>query len=104
MVCTHVISYVLCRCDILSLSDIPDDTDFFAAGAASMDVVRLLSTVKQACGGVELENEAVCGGRHITDTQTHAQPAAQVYVRAYRDVWCAHTRTCARTQCIHMCV
>lgn len=38
--------------------DVDDETDFFEAGAGSMDVVRLVEEVKDACK-VELENEDV---------------------------------------------
>lgn len=43
---------------ILNLGDIEDSTDFFKAGAASMDVARLVEEVKQKCE-VSLTNEEV---------------------------------------------
>ncbi|XP_037088208.1 cytosolic 10-formyltetrahydrofolate dehydrogenase-like isoform X1 [Pollicipes pollicipes] len=43
--------------DILKI-EVADETDFFAAGAGSMDVVRLLEDVKQR-SGIELQNEDV---------------------------------------------
>ncbi|XP_043223831.1 cytosolic 10-formyltetrahydrofolate dehydrogenase-like isoform X1 [Amphibalanus amphitrite] len=43
--------------DILKI-DVSDETDFFVAGAGSMDVVRLLEEVKMK-SGVELQNEDV---------------------------------------------
>jgi len=43
---------------ILNLGSIEDDTDFFKAGAASMDVARLVEEVKQKCD-VVLANEDV---------------------------------------------
>jgi len=43
--------------DILKI-EVADELDFFAAGAGSMDVVRLLEDVKTKCG-VELQNEDV---------------------------------------------
>ena len=39
--------------------DISDDTDFFATGAGSMDVVRLVEEVKDKAGGVTITNEDV---------------------------------------------
>ncbi|XP_003972661.1 mitochondrial 10-formyltetrahydrofolate dehydrogenase [Takifugu rubripes] len=44
------------------LSNVPaieDTTDFFKAGAASMDVVRLVEEVKQKCPDIQLQNEDV---------------------------------------------
>lgn len=38
---------------------VEDSTDFFKAGAASMDVVRLVEEVKLKCGGLQLQNEDV---------------------------------------------
>ncbi|XP_053576821.1 cytosolic 10-formyltetrahydrofolate dehydrogenase [Bombina bombina] len=38
---------------------IDDATDFFKAGAASMDVVRLVEEVKLKCNGLQLQNEEV---------------------------------------------
>nr|XP_033782375.1 cytosolic 10-formyltetrahydrofolate dehydrogenase isoform X3 [Geotrypetes seraphini] len=38
---------------------IEDCTDFFKAGAASMDVVRLVEEVKLKCAGLQLQNEDV---------------------------------------------
>jgi formyltetrahydrofolate dehydrogenase len=52
--------------DILGLDEIDDSTDFFGAGAGSMDVVRLVSTVKQQAG-VEIENEAVFMNTQYSD-------------------------------------
>ncbi|KAM9327230.1 cytosolic 10-formyltetrahydrofolate dehydrogenase [Gastrophryne carolinensis] len=42
-----------------NVSEIEDSTDFFKAGAASMDVVRLVEEVKLKCNGLELQNEDV---------------------------------------------
>uniref|UniRef100_A0A8C5Y563 formyltetrahydrofolate dehydrogenase n=1 Tax=Microcebus murinus TaxID=30608 RepID=A0A8C5Y563_MICMU len=39
--------------------EVEDSTDFFKAGAASVDVVRLVEEVKELCEGLELENEDV---------------------------------------------
>ncbi|KAG1649677.1 Cytosolic 10-formyltetrahydrofolate dehydrogenase [Nymphon striatum] len=39
--------------------EIVDSTDFFKAGAGSMDVARLVEEVREKCNGVTLENEHV---------------------------------------------
>ncbi|XP_059965300.1 cytosolic 10-formyltetrahydrofolate dehydrogenase isoform X1 [Mesoplodon densirostris] len=39
--------------------EVEDSTDFFKAGAASVDVVRLVEEVKELCDGLELENEDI---------------------------------------------
>lgn len=39
--------------------DIDENTDFFKAGAGSMDVVRLVEEIKEKCSGVSLENDHV---------------------------------------------
>ncbi|XP_013396004.1 cytosolic 10-formyltetrahydrofolate dehydrogenase-like isoform X1 [Lingula anatina] len=44
---------------ILSKADIDGSTDFFASGAASMDVTRLVEEVKEKCSGLKIENEDV---------------------------------------------
>ncbi|KAM4652707.1 cytosolic 10-formyltetrahydrofolate dehydrogenase isoform 1-T2 [Discoglossus pictus] len=44
---------------LTNVSEIEDSTDFFKAGAASMDVVRLVEEVKLKCNGVQLQNEDV---------------------------------------------
>src|SRR3954452_12029866 len=46
---------------ILNMDNLSDDTDFFASGAGSMDVTRLVEEVKQKCA-VELANEDVYMG------------------------------------------
>ncbi|KAF3704852.1 Mitochondrial 10-formyltetrahydrofolate dehydrogenase [Channa argus] len=62
------------------LSNIPaieDTTDFFKAGAASMDVIRLVEEVKQKCAGVQLQNEDVY-------MATTFQDFIQMFVRKLR--------------------
>ncbi|XP_077307875.1 cytosolic 10-formyltetrahydrofolate dehydrogenase isoform X2 [Lithobates pipiens] len=44
---------------LTNVADIEDSTDFFKAGAASMDVVRLVEEVKLKCNGLQLQNEDV---------------------------------------------
>ncbi|KAM4021993.1 cytosolic 10-formyltetrahydrofolate dehydrogenase isoform 1-T4 [Anomaloglossus baeobatrachus] len=44
---------------LTNVSQIEDSTDFFKAGAASMDVVRLVEEVKLKCKGLQLQNEDV---------------------------------------------
>lgn len=44
---------------LTNIADIEDSTDFFKAGAASMDVVRLVEEVKLKCNGLQLQNEDV---------------------------------------------
>ncbi|NP_001085894.1 cytosolic 10-formyltetrahydrofolate dehydrogenase [Xenopus laevis] len=44
---------------LTNVSEIEDSTDFFKAGAASMDVVRLVEEVKLKCNGLQLQNEDV---------------------------------------------
>eukprot|EP00058_Branchiostoma_floridae_P001935 XP_002587423.1 hypothetical protein BRAFLDRAFT_129324 [Branchiostoma floridae] len=44
---------------ILSIAEIQGETDFFKAGAGSMDVVRLVEEVLQRCSDVSLQNEDV---------------------------------------------
>jgi len=43
---------------VLRITDIADDADFFKLGAGSMEVVRLVDTVKEQCG-IELQNDDV---------------------------------------------
>ncbi|CAH2312049.1 cytosolic 10-formyltetrahydrofolate dehydrogenase [Pelobates cultripes] len=42
-----------------NVSEIENSTDFFKAGAASMDVLRLVEEVKLKCDGLQLQNEDV---------------------------------------------
>ncbi|KAG8138233.1 putative 10-formyltetrahydrofolate dehydrogenase protein [Naja naja] len=42
-----------------NVAEIEDTTDFFKAGATSMDVVRVIEEIKQKCSGLELQNEDV---------------------------------------------
>ncbi|KAG9484216.1 hypothetical protein GDO78_009891 [Eleutherodactylus coqui] len=44
---------------LTNVPGIEDSTDFFKAGAASMDVVRLVEEVKLKCNGLQLQNEDV---------------------------------------------
>ncbi|XP_071984943.1 cytosolic 10-formyltetrahydrofolate dehydrogenase [Engystomops pustulosus] len=44
---------------LTNVPEIEDSTDFFRAGAASMDVVRLVEEVKLKCNGLQLQNEDV---------------------------------------------
>lgn len=44
---------------ILNLPNIDDSTGFFASGAASMDVVRLVEEIKAKCAGVKLTSDQV---------------------------------------------
>ncbi|XP_053325425.1 cytosolic 10-formyltetrahydrofolate dehydrogenase [Spea bombifrons] len=44
---------------LTNVSEVEDSTDFFKAGAASMDVVRLVEEVKLKCDGLQLQNEDV---------------------------------------------
>ncbi|XP_056380869.1 cytosolic 10-formyltetrahydrofolate dehydrogenase isoform X2 [Hyla sarda] len=44
---------------LTNIPQIEDSTDFFKAGAASMDVVRLVEEVKLKCNGLQLQNEDV---------------------------------------------
>ncbi|XP_068109179.1 cytosolic 10-formyltetrahydrofolate dehydrogenase [Hyperolius riggenbachi] len=44
---------------LTNIAEIEDSTDFFKAGAASMDVVRLVEEVKLKCNGLQLQNEDV---------------------------------------------
>lgn len=44
---------------LTNVPQIEDSTDFFKAGAASMDVVRLVEEVKLKCSGLQLQNEDV---------------------------------------------
>ncbi|XP_040262754.1 cytosolic 10-formyltetrahydrofolate dehydrogenase isoform X1 [Bufo bufo] len=44
---------------LTNVSQIEDSTDFFKAGAASMDVVRLVEEVKLKCKGLQLQNEDI---------------------------------------------
>ncbi|MEE6502122.1 hypothetical protein FKM82_004417 [Ascaphus truei] len=44
---------------LTNVDEIEDSTDFFKAGAASMDVVRLVEEVKLKCNGLQLQNEDV---------------------------------------------
>ncbi|KAM4721426.1 cytosolic 10-formyltetrahydrofolate dehydrogenase [Rhinophrynus dorsalis] len=44
---------------LTNVPEIEDSTDFFKAGAASMDVVRLVEEVKLKCNGLQLQNEDV---------------------------------------------
>lgn len=44
---------------LTNVPQIEDSTDFFKAGAASMDVVRLVEEVKLKCNGLQLQNEDV---------------------------------------------
>ncbi|XP_072276631.1 cytosolic 10-formyltetrahydrofolate dehydrogenase [Pyxicephalus adspersus] len=44
---------------LTNVTEIEDSTDFFKAGAASMDVVRLVEEVKLMCNGLQLQNEDV---------------------------------------------
>jgi formyltetrahydrofolate dehydrogenase len=44
---------------ILNLEEITGETDFFKAGAGSMQVTRLVEEVKEKCNGVQLSNEHV---------------------------------------------
>ncbi|XP_073431117.1 cytosolic 10-formyltetrahydrofolate dehydrogenase [Dendrobates tinctorius] len=44
---------------LTNVPQIEDSTDFFKAGAASMDVVRLVEEVKLKCKGLQLQNEDV---------------------------------------------
>ncbi|XP_075039750.1 cytosolic 10-formyltetrahydrofolate dehydrogenase [Mixophyes fleayi] len=44
---------------LTNAAKIEDSTDFFKAGAASMDVVRLVEEVKLKCNGLQLQNEDV---------------------------------------------
>eukprot|EP00064_Thunnus_orientalis_P017291 superscaffoldBa00003635_g17372 len=60
-----------------NVSAIEDTTDFFKAGAASMDVVRLVEEVKQKCAGVQLQNEDVY-------MATTFQDFIQMFVRKLR--------------------
>ena len=41
------------------MKDVADDTDFFASGAGSMDVTRLVEEVKEKCPQISLVNEDV---------------------------------------------
>ncbi|XP_070803916.1 mitochondrial 10-formyltetrahydrofolate dehydrogenase isoform X2 [Pituophis catenifer annectens] len=42
-----------------NVAEIEDTTDFFKAGATSMDVVRVIEEIKQKCAGLELQNEDI---------------------------------------------
>uniref|UniRef100_A0A8D0DQ36 10-formyltetrahydrofolate dehydrogenase n=1 Tax=Salvator merianae TaxID=96440 RepID=A0A8D0DQ36_SALMN len=42
-----------------NVAAIEDATDFFKAGASSMDVVRMIEEIKQKCNGLQLQNEDV---------------------------------------------
>ncbi|XP_069499493.1 cytosolic 10-formyltetrahydrofolate dehydrogenase isoform X1 [Ambystoma mexicanum] len=44
---------------LTNVQTVEDSTDFFKAGAASMDVVRLVEEVKLKCNGLQLQNEDV---------------------------------------------
>ncbi|XP_077132743.1 cytosolic 10-formyltetrahydrofolate dehydrogenase [Ranitomeya variabilis] len=44
---------------LTNVPQVEDSTDFFKAGAASMDVVRLVEEVKLKCKGLQLQNEDV---------------------------------------------
>ncbi|KAM8931074.1 cytosolic 10-formyltetrahydrofolate dehydrogenase [Pelodytes ibericus] len=44
---------------LTNVSEIEDSTDFFKAGAASMDVVRLVEEIKLKCSGLLFQNEDV---------------------------------------------
>ncbi|XP_029642163.1 cytosolic 10-formyltetrahydrofolate dehydrogenase isoform X1 [Octopus sinensis] len=56
--------------------EIEDTTDFFKAGAGSMDVVRLVEEIKEKCGGVALENE------HIYMNTTFAELSNYIILRS----------------------
>uniref|UniRef100_A0A0L8GLQ4 10-formyltetrahydrofolate dehydrogenase n=1 Tax=Octopus bimaculoides TaxID=37653 RepID=A0A0L8GLQ4_OCTBM len=56
--------------------EIEDTTDFFKAGAGSMDVVRMVEEIKEKCGGVALENE------HIYMNTTFAELSNYIILRS----------------------